>query len=143
VAIWEPDAGNAARALAEDRIEFPGDGIYRELFNLNATASHLADPAMRRRIVRFVRAILDAAAAMKRDGARARTLAGAASGFSSVEIDQAWPMLAFSAGLPSDLLDTLVAEETWLAAQDRRTPRSREALSLLIHASVYEEARRR
>jgi NitT/TauT family transport system substrate-binding protein len=141
VAIWEPHAGNAARALEADRIEFVGDGVYRELFNLNTTADKLADPVMRRRIVRFVRATLDAATAMRVDGAPARTLVASSAGFAAEEVARAWPLLAFSAALPPDLIDVLVAEEQWLAAQDGRAPRSRETLSRLVDASVLEEAR--
>lgn len=143
VAIWEPHAGNAARALDDDRVEFAGDGVYRELFNLNATADSLADPARRRRIVGFVRAILDAAAAIRRDGAPARELVGAIAGFPAEEVARAWPTLAFTGELPSDLLDALVAEEAWLAGRDGRPARTREALARLIDSSILEEARRR
>ena len=143
VAIWEPHAGNAAQALGADRVEFAGDGVYRELFNLNTTAANLADPAKRRRIVRFVRAVMAASAAMRRDGAPAQALVASVSGISEAETEAAWPTLGFTAALPDDLLEMLVAEEQWLAAQDRREPRSRAALARLIDRGVYEEARRR
>lgn len=143
VAIWEPHAGNAARALGEDCIAFPGDGVYRELFNLNATAAALADPVKRRRIVGFVRAILDARAAIERDPAPAQALVGATAGFPPDAVARAWPTLRFAATLPPDLLDSLVAEEAWLAAQDGRVPRSREALSRLIDPGILAEALRR
>lgn len=143
VAIWEPHAGNAARGLGDDRIEFPGDGVYRELFNLNTTAANLADPVKRRRIVAFVRAIIDASEAMARDAGPARKLVAATGGFTDEEVAQAWPTLAFTATLPGDLLDTLEVEERWLAAQDGREPRSRAALATLIDPTVLAEARRR
>jgi NitT/TauT family transport system substrate-binding protein len=143
VAIWEPHGGNAAQPLGADAIEFAGDGVYRELFNLNTTAANLVDPDKRRRIVAFVRAVMDATQAIHRDSGEAQALVAATSGFSADEVSRSWPTLHFPAALPSDLIDTLVAEEAWLAAQDRRTPRSREALARLIDASVYEEARRR
>ena len=143
VAIWEPHASNAARALGDDRVEFAGDGVYRELFNLNTTAGNLADPGKRRRIVRFVRAVLAASEATRSDGAPARALVAATAGFSAEETAAAWPTLGFTAALPADLLDVLVEEEQWLAAQDRRAPRSREQLSRLIDTSVYDEARTR
>lgn len=143
VAIWEPHAGNAARALGDDRIEFAGDGVYRELFNLNTTASNLADPIKRRQIVGFVRAIIDAAAAMRRDPAAAKALVAATGGFSMDEVTHAWPTLAFTADLPPDLLDTLEAEEQWLAAQQDRKPRPREVLDGLIDPTILQEAQRR
>lgn len=142
VAIWEPHGGNAARALGEDCVTFPGDGIYRELFNLNTTAGNLADPAKRRRIVAFVRAVIDASRAIARDPAPAQKLVAATAGFTADEVSQAWPTLAFPAALPSDLLDTLVVEEQWLAAQDGRQPRSRAALAGLIDPTILADARR-
>lgn len=143
VAIWEPHAGNAAHALGGDSIEFAGDGVYRELFNLNTTATNLADPIKRRRIVDFVRAIIDATAAMRRNPAPAKALVAKTAGFSMDEVTRAWPTLAFTADLPADLLDTLEVEERWLAVRDGRKPRSREALGRLIDTSILEEAQRR
>ncbi|MEI9928084.1 MAG: hypothetical protein WDN44_10810 [Sphingomonas sp.] len=143
VAIWEPHGGNAARALGDDGVEFAGDGVYRELFDLNATAASLADRAKRRRIVAFVRAIIDASAALRRDPAPAQALVAATSGFTADEVARAWASLDFPAALPADLLDVLVEEERWLARQERRAPRSRDVLAGLIDPSIYEEARRR
>lgn len=140
VAIWEPHGGNAARALGDDIAIFSGDGVYRELFNLNTTAANLADPAKRRRITEFVRAVITASARIRRDPAPAQALVAATAGFGAAEVARAWPTLSFPAALPTDLLDELVAQEKWLATQDKRPPRSREALSRLIDSSVYNEA---
>lgn len=140
VAIWEPHGDNAARALGDDIVIFGGDGVYRELFNLNTTAASLADPVKRARIVAFVRATIEATARIRRDPAEAKALVAAASGFSAEEVGRSWATLAFPAALPADLLGVLVDEERWLAAQDRRPPRSREALSRLIDTSIYAEA---
>lgn len=141
VAIWEPHGGNAARALGEDRVEFPGDGVYRELFNLNTTTANLADPVKRKRIVAFVRAIIDASEAIARDAEPARKLVAATAGFTADEVSRAWPTLTFPAALPPDLLDTLEAEEQWLAVQDGREPRSRATLAGLIDPTILAEAR--
>lgn len=140
VAIWEPHADNAARALGADAVELSGAGLYRELFNLNSTAAALADPAKRARIVGFVRAVVAAAAAIKTDPDAAQALVAGTGGFTAEEVARSWPHLAFPASLPDDLIDVLVDEEKWLAAQERRPPRGREELAKLIDASVLEEA---
>ncbi|TGX54422.1 ABC transporter substrate-binding protein [Sphingomonas gei] len=140
VAIWEPHADNAARVLGNDLVIFAGDGAYREMFNLNTTAANLADPAKRRRMVAFVRALIETAAQIRRDPAGAQALVAATAGFTADEVGRSWATLAFPAALPADLLDILVEEERWLAAQDRRAPRSREVLSHLIDTSIYAEA---
>ncbi len=140
VVIWEPESENAAQVLGDDMIEFPGDGVYRELFNLNTTAEKLADPAARAKIVRFVHAIIDASEELHRDPARAKALVVEAGGFSAEDVEDSWKHHRYAPGFPADLLDVLAVEEQWLAAQANRAPRSREVLAKLIDTSVYEEA---
>jgi NitT/TauT family transport system substrate-binding protein len=140
VVIWEPESENAAQVLGEDRVEFSGEGVYRELFNLNSTAGKLADPESRARIVRFVRAIIDASAALEADPARARALVAEAGGFDPQDVADSWEHHAWTAGQVSDLLDVMVEQEQWLAARDNRSPRPRAELARLIDTSVYQEA---
>lgn len=140
VAIWEPYSEQAARALDGDIIEFDGKGVYRELFNLNTTAENLADPAQRAKVVAVVRAIIDAAAAMRDDPIRAQELVRQFGGFTADDVKDAWKHHNFAATLPSDLLDVLEIEEKWLAQRDNRPARPRAELATLIDDSVYREA---
>lgn len=140
VVIWEPESENAARVLGDDLIEFSGHGVYRELFNLNTTAAKLADPAVRPRIVRFVRAIIDASAEVRRDPLRAQGLLRDASGFAPDDIVESWSHHNWLAGQVDDLLDVMERQERWLAQQANRPARSRAQLSTLINTSVYAEA---
>ena len=48
-----------------DSIEFQDRRVYRELFNLHATAASLADTKKRAAIVAFVRTLIEAAARIK------------------------------------------------------------------------------
>lgn len=141
IAIWEPHSENAMRALGADAIQFEGKGVYRELFNLNTTAAHLNDPAKRARIVAFVRALMDATTAMNRDPRRAQALVAAAGGYTIEEISASWKHHAFTANFPDDMLDVMVDEDIWLAALQKRAPRTRDELAKLIDRSVYDEAR--
>jgi NitT/TauT family transport system substrate-binding protein len=140
VVIWEPESEKSAHALGGDLVEFSGEGVYRELFNLNTTAAKLADPVERRRIVAFVSAVIDAAVRMKADPAGAKALSVAAGGFSPQEVEDSWAHHRFEPGMPADLLDVMAEEELWLALQDKRRPRTRADLAKLIDTSVYEEA---
>ncbi len=140
VIIWEPESENSARALGNDLIEFSGDGVYAEQFNLNSTAENLADPVKRKKIVRFVRAVIDAAAALRKDPAAAQALVVERGGHSVEEVQTAWKHHAFNADYPADLLDIMTEEEQWLAERDKRPARSRAQLARLIDRSVYEEA---
>ena len=140
VAIWEPEGVNSERALGDDAIVFEGDGVYRELFNLNTTAGALADPVKRAQIVRFVRALIDATAELKQDPAKAQQLSVAAGGFSPEDVAESWQHHNFNAAPLADTLDVLVLQEQWLAPRENRAPRTREQLATLIDTSVYQEA---
>ena len=140
VVIWEPESENAAQVLGDDLVEFTGEGVYRELFNLNSTAGKLADPATRARIVRFVRAIIDASAALRADSTRAKALLVQSGGFDPQDVEDSWKHHAWTAAPLSDLLDVMVEQEQWLAAREERQPRGRAELASLIDTSVYQEA---
>jgi NitT/TauT family transport system substrate-binding protein len=140
VAIWEPEGVNSEAALGDDAIVFGGEGVYAELFNLNTTAAALADPVRRARIVRFVRAIIDATAALKADPGRARQLSVAAGKFTAEDVAASWPHHRFNAAPLPQTLDVLELEEQWLAKRENRVPRDREQLATLIDGSVYDEA---
>jgi len=141
VVIWEPYSEQAARVLGDDIVEFGGDGVYNEWFNLNTTAENLADPAQRAKIVTFVRAVMDAAESIRNDPSAAQALVAERGGFSPTDVSDAWKHHAFPANLPAEqLLAVLVEQEQWLASRDNRPARSREELAKLIDTSVYEEA---
>jgi NitT/TauT family transport system substrate-binding protein len=140
VAIWEPEAARSARLLGDDLVEFSGEGTYRELFNLNTTAARLADPETRARIVRFVRRVMDATAALNADPAHAQALVVSAGHFDPGDVAAGWSHHRFTATIPADLLDVMTEEEQWLASRDKRPARGREELARLIDTGVYEEA---
>jgi len=140
VTIWEPYMEDAVAALGDDVIEFSGKGIYHEMFNLNTSAANLSDPEKRAKIVTFVRAIIDASAAIRHDPSLAWPLIHKSGGHPMDVIERAWPHHDYPALLDPQLLDVMALEEKWLAAMDGRTARSREQLSQLIDPSVLEEA---
>jgi NitT/TauT family transport system substrate-binding protein len=140
VVIWEPESENAAQVLGDDLIIFGGEGVYRELFNLNSTVEKLADPDTRNKIVQFIRAILDASEEVREDPERAQELVRVAGEFDPQDVVDSWEHHAWLAAVPDDMLDVMVRQEQWLAAQAEREPRSREQLAQLIDTSAYEEA---
>jgi sulfonate transport system substrate-binding protein len=140
VVIWEPESENSARVLGDDLVEFGGEGVYAEQFNLNSTAANLADPVKRAKIVAFLRAVIDAAAAVRTDPAAAQALVVQVGGHPANQVERSWKHHAFNADYPENMLDILVEEEKWLAEQDKRPARSREELARLIDRSAYEEA---
>ncbi len=140
VAIWEPESENAAQVLGDDLVVFGGEGVYRELFNLNSTAENLADPETRNKIVQFIRAILDASEEVRTSPERAQALIVESGEFDPQDVQDSWVHQGWIAAVPDDLLDVLEVQEVWLAEQADREPRGREELATLIDTSAYEEA---
>lgn len=140
IAIWEPEPDDAIKQLGADAIVFQDRSVYREVFNLHARAADLADPAKRRSIVTFVRAVADATAALKADPAPYWPHVSSVTGFSLEQIAAGWPEMEFPVRIIPDMLEVLVEEEPWVAKQQGREPRSREQLATLIDRSVVDEA---
>ena len=140
ISMWEPEPGDAIQALGDDAVVFQERSVYREVFNLHATATALRDPAQRRSIVAFVRAVAEATAALQADPQPYWPHISSITGFSLEEIALAWPEMQFSVEIVPDMLDVLEIEEEWVAKERNRQPRSREELAGLIDRSVVEEA---
>jgi sulfonate transport system substrate-binding protein len=140
ISIWEPEPEDAIRQLGDDAIVFQDRSVYREVFNLHARATDLADPAKRAAIVEFVRAVARATAALKENPETYWPHISSVTSFTEEEIAMGWPEMEFPVRIIPDMLDVLVEEEPWIAKQQDREPRSREELAGLIDASVLEEA---
>jgi len=138
--IWEPEIDIVQGALGTDAIELQPPGIYREIVGMNATSETLADPAKRKLIVAFVRSLIAAAKQINTDPTKAEQLVAQRSGYDVAVVAHAWHHHRFPGTVVSDLLDVMVPEEQWLAAADKRTPRTREQLATLIDRSVLQEA---
>lgn len=140
VTIWEPEMENVAQQLGADAIEFSGDGIYRELFNLNATRAQLADPVQRARVVEFVRGVLRATRQLHADPSAAWAAVARSSGYDEALVARTWHHHRYPGALVPDLLDVMEDEERYVARERQRTPRPRAELARLIDPSVLEEA---
>ncbi len=142
VTIWEPEIENAASLIGSDAIEFQDRKVYRELFNLHATAEQLADPAQRARIVAFTRSVIQASERIRRDPAEVWPLVSRSTRYDEKLIAKVWHHEGYPGLLVPDVLDVLEAEEVWVARERNRAPRPRAELAKLIDTSVAEEARR-
>jgi NitT/TauT family transport system substrate-binding protein len=140
VTIWEPEIENAAAAIGGDAIEFQDRRVYRELFGLHTTAAKLADPAKRREIVAFVRAVVRATERLRARPEIVWPLVAQRTGFDAALIEKVWHHHGYPAALVPDLLDVMVEEDPFVALERNRAPRAREQLAVLIDASVLREA---
>jgi NitT/TauT family transport system substrate-binding protein len=140
--MWEPEAEKAVAALGSDAVLFQDNRNYRELFSLYTTTDVLGHAGRRQELVAFVRALLDAA-----DRLRARPSDHfpviSRSVNQNVEwVARSWRHHAFPMAVPADLLDVMTEEERWVARNQNREPRTREALGTFVNPSVLDEARR-
>jgi sulfonate transport system substrate-binding protein len=141
VALWEPQVQRAKLAIGADAIEFYDPGLYTEKFNLCTTQANLQDPAMRRRIVAFVRALIDAARRLKVEPEIGWRLVASAAHLDAETVRDAWPYFNYPGTLATDLLEVFSRQEPWIAQLQNRAPRSQEQLAVLIDESVVREAR--
>jgi NitT/TauT family transport system substrate-binding protein len=139
--IWEPEIQRAADLVGADAIEFQDRRVYRELFNLHATAASLADPKKRAAIVGFVRALIEASARIKSEPRAVWPLVAATTGYDAGLIEKVWHHEGYPATLAADLLDVMVEEDAYLAPERNRAPRSRAELAKHDDDSVLREAR--
>ncbi len=141
VSGWEPAAHDAIAALGPQGITFQPAGLYRELFDLNTTTAVLNDPVRRRALVAGVRALTTASAQIRAKAATAWPLLSSRINVPPSTIADAWSQFRFNASLPGDVLDVLVEEERWVAATQKRAPRTRAQLASLVDGSVLRDAR--
>lgn len=140
LAIWEPEPEDAIRQFGEDAVVFQDKSIYREIFNLHTTTDMLEDPVQRKAIVSFVRAVIDATAALQENPEPFWPQVEEVIGYPVAAIRDSWHDLEFPIHLVPDLLDVMVKEDVWVAQELGRAPRSREELAQFIDYSVLEEA---
>lgn len=141
ISIWEPEPDDALKQLGDDGIMFQDRSVYREVFNLHARASDLADPAKRAAIVEFVRGLIKASEAIKTNPEQYIDHVSSITRFTPDEIRVGYPEMEFPVDIIPDMLDVLETEEKWVAKERSRMPRTRAELEYLIDRSVVEEAR--
>jgi sulfonate transport system substrate-binding protein len=141
VALWEPQPHRARMAIGEDAIEFRDPAAYTEKFNLSTTQANLDDPAVRPRIVAFVRALIEAARRLKAEPEPGWRLVARTAELDLETVRGSWPCFSYPGTLATDLLDIFERQEPWIAKLQGRAPRARNELARLIDRSVLDEAR--
>ncbi|HSP69164.1 MAG TPA: ABC transporter substrate-binding protein [Bryobacteraceae bacterium] len=141
VAIWEPHAQNSLEALGSDSVDLQNAAVYRERFNLNTTTKVLQDPAKRRALVEFLRAVSRASDLARRQPVQARTLLAPFINTPEATMEHVWNRFVFPANLPGDLPAVLGDVEIFVAAVQNRQPRPRASLSVFIDPSLLSAAK--
>ena len=138
--MWEPSIEIAAQALGSNAIVFQQDSVYREVFNLHSTAEKLKDPAIRKQIVAYVKALTKAENVFTSKPESVYSRVASATRVNEGVLKAVWPIHKFNGTLAADLLDVLVEEDIWVAKVERRNPMTRADLTALVDPSVLQEA---
>lgn len=137
---WETTVQLGIDLLGDDAIVFGNASVYREVFNLHSTAEKLRDPAKRRDIVAYLRALNEAERIFREDPDK---IYDRVSGWVRVTVPmlkKVWPLHSFRGTLAPDLLDVLDEQDQIIARATRRQPFGRTALATLVDPSVLAEA---
>jgi NitT/TauT family transport system substrate-binding protein len=140
IAMWEPESERAIAAAGDDAIVLQDRKVYRELFNLNTSTKILADPAKRRAVVEFVRALIMSSERLRARPQEFWPYIAMKLNYPQELVSKSWPELRYAGSMVSDLLDVMEQEEPWVAKERNRTPRTRAQLSTLIDDSLLKEA---
>jgi len=140
VTLWEPSPQVAMDRIGTDAIEFQDRSVYREIVSLHSTAETLAKPEKRRGIVAFVRSLIQAQRQFREQPETVKPRVVKALGIDAALLDKVWHNEQWLGTLVPDILDVLVEEDVWVAAQTGRTPRTRAQLTPLVDDSIMKEA---
>lgn len=142
VGFWEPTVELAARAIgSENAIFFQDFNVYREIFNLHTTSEKLSDPAKRKEIVEFLRALEKSLKLFQAGDEGVIARAAKAVKMEEELMKAVWPVHKWTGTVPSDLEDVLAKEDGYVAGVDNRSPMSAETLKGMVDRSVLDEAR--
>jgi len=140
VTLWEPSPQVAMDRIGADAIEFQDRSVYREIVSLHSTAETLANPEKRRGIVAFVRSLIQAQKQFREQPDTVKPRVVKALNMDAALLDKVWHNEQWLGTLVPDILDVLVEEDVWVAAQTGRTARTRTQLTPLIDDSIMKEA---
>jgi len=142
VSIWEPHAENSLQALGSDAVVFEDAAAYTERFNLNTRADVLANPEKRSALLALVRTIVRSSAELRKRPPDLIASLSPLVGLRDKTVIAVWPQFSFPASISGKLRDALGEVEAWAAAIQKRSPRARNDLAVLVDSSVVEQALR-
>jgi ABC-type nitrate/sulfonate/bicarbonate transport system substrate-binding protein len=140
--IWEPSVELGAQGLGDNAILFQNISIYREVYSLYSTTEKLNNQATRNNIVAFVKALNQTLEVFRDHPDTVYAFVGGKVGMDTSTVQAVWAEHKWSGTLPSDLLDFLVTEDSYLAQMNKRAVTSRADLAKFIDPSVLADAQK-
>ncbi len=137
--IWEPAVELGAQALGSNAVVFQNFSIYREVYSLYSTQEKLADPATRKNIVAFVKALNQTLDVFTHSPESVYSTVAQAVGMDAAVVKAVWPDHRWTGTWGPDLLDFLVQEDEYLATTDRRQAVPKAELAKFLDTSIIAE----
>jgi ABC-type nitrate/sulfonate/bicarbonate transport system substrate-binding protein len=138
--IWEPAVELGAHAIGTDAIIFQNASIYREVYSLYSTTEKLKDPAKRKDIVAFVRALNQTLDVFTNKPDSVYDFVASVTGMDASVVKTVWPEHQWNVGSwGADLLPYLVDEDAWLANKDKRAVTPKADLEKFLDPSITSE----
>lgn len=137
--VWEPAVELGAQALGSNAITFQNGSIYREMYAFYSTTEKLNDPAKRKDIVAFVRALNKTLDVYNTKPESVYKFVADEVGMDAKIVEDVWPDHKWTGVLPADLLNLLVDEDKYLAIKDNRSRTSKADLEKFLDTSIIAE----
>lgn len=137
--VWEPAVELGVQALGDNAITFQNGSVYREMYAFYSTTEKLNDPAKRKDIVAFVRALNQTLDVYNNKPESVYQFVADTVGMDPKVVVDVWEDHKWTGVLPNDLFDLLVDEDKYLARKDNRTRTSKADLRKFLDTSIIEE----
>lgn len=109
--IWEPHVTNARKIMGEKARQIDTAGIYSETFNIVTMQTYLEKN--RDKVVRFLKAMIEAEGWMKAHPAEAIAIVAKAVGMNEADLAAVWSDYVFEVVLDERTIDVLTAHANW------------------------------
>jgi len=137
--VWEPAVELGADALGSNAIIFQNGSVYREVYSLYSTTQKLNDPAKRKDIVAFVRALNQTLDVFTNKPDSVYQTVASAVGMDVSVVKAVWKDHLWSGTWGPDLLPFLVDEDAYLAKKDNRAAVAKAELEKFLDESIIAE----
>jgi ABC-type nitrate/sulfonate/bicarbonate transport system substrate-binding protein len=112
VFTWEPNLTAARRALGQNALELPNEGIYTETYNVVTMTA--VENLRRDALDRFMRALDEASAYIRNNRQQAISVVASRLGMKRSTLESLWDNFVFN-GAPDSFMETLSSQTAWVS----------------------------
>lgn len=136
---WEPVVELGAQAIGDNAIIFQNASVFREVYSFYSTTQKLNNPAIRKDIVEFVRALNQTLDVFRDKPESVYQWVASEVGMDVPTLKAVWDDHKWTGPWKPDLMDYLVAEDAYLARVDKRQVIPKKDLETFLDTSILEE----